>query len=70
LDLAQLFLKLVAIALMLGNVVVSIPLSIVELLELGTCSHLVSLLLNVVLDDLENVVPIVNGHDSRFGISR
>jgi hypothetical protein len=61
LDLAQLFLKLVVTAQIIGNVVVSVPLSIVEILELGTCSHLVSLLLNVVLNDLENVIPIVNG---------
>jgi hypothetical protein len=46
---------------MLGNVVVSVPLPIVKLLKFGACSHLVSPLLNVVLDDLERVVPIVDG---------
>ena len=45
----------------LGNVVVSVPLPIVKLLKFGACSHLVSPLLNVVLDDLENVIPIVDG---------
>ena len=42
-------------------VVVSVLPPIVELLELGTCSHLVSLLLNVVLDNLEHVGPSVDG---------
>ena len=46
---------------MLGNVVVRVPLPIIKLLELSTCSHLVSLLLNVVIDDLENVILIVGG---------
>ena len=45
----------------LGNVVVSVPLPIVKLLKFGAFSHLVSLLFNVVLDDLENVSPIVDG---------
>jgi hypothetical protein len=61
LDLARLFLKPMVTVHVLGNVVVSVPLSIVELLKFGTFSHLVSLLLNVVLDDLENVVPNVDG---------
>jgi hypothetical protein len=44
-----------------GNVVVSVPLPVIKLLKLGTCKHLVSLLPNVVLDDLENVISVVNG---------
>jgi hypothetical protein len=61
LDLARLFLDLMVTVQVSGNVAVSVLLPIVELLEFGTCSHLVSLLLNVVLDDLENVSPIVDG---------
>ena len=40
---------------------VSVLLPLIELLRFGACSHLVSLLLNVGLDDLENVIPIVDG---------
>jgi hypothetical protein len=40
---------------------VSVLLPVIELLRFGACSHLVSLPLNVGLDDLENVVPIVDG---------
>jgi hypothetical protein len=60
LDLARLFLKPMVTMHVLGNVVVSVPLPIVELLKFGACRHLVSLLLNVVLDDLEDVIPIVD----------
>ena len=54
------FLKLMVMVHTLGNVVVSVPLPVVKLLKLGTCNHLVSLLPNVVLDDLENVISVVN----------
>jgi hypothetical protein len=43
----------------LGNIVVSVLLPVIELLRSGACSHLVSFPLNVGLDDLENVAPIV-----------
>jgi hypothetical protein len=43
---------------MLRNVVVSVLLPVVELLRSGACSHLVSLPLNVGLDDLESSIPI------------
>ena len=46
---------------MLGNVVVSVLLPVFELLRSGTCCHLVSLPHNVGLDDLEGVVPIIDG---------
>ena len=46
---------------MLGNVVVSVLLPVTILLRSCACSQLVNLLLNVGLDDLDNVVPIVNG---------
>jgi hypothetical protein len=42
----------------LGNVVVSVLLPVVELLRSGVCSHLVRLPLNVGLDDLESSLPI------------
>jgi hypothetical protein len=48
LDLARLFLDLMMTVQVSGNVVVSVPLPVVELLEFGTCSHLVKLFLNVV----------------------
>jgi hypothetical protein len=60
LDLSQLFLKLKVAVHVLGNVVVSVLLSVTILLRSCACSQLVNLLLNVGLDDLDNVVPIVN----------
>jgi hypothetical protein len=45
---------------LLGNVVVSVLLPVVEFLRSGACSHLVILPLNVGLDDLDSVAPIVN----------
>jgi hypothetical protein len=60
LDLAQMFLELEMTVHVLGNVVVSVLLLIVELLRSVACSHLVSLPLNVGLADLESVVPIVS----------
>ena len=45
---------------LLGNVVVSVLLPVVELLRSGVCSHLVSLPHNAGLDDLDSVAPIVN----------
>jgi hypothetical protein len=47
-DLARLFLGLIAMVQVSGNVSVSLP--NVELLEIVTCYHLVSLLLNSVLE--------------------
>jgi hypothetical protein len=47
LDLARLFLDLMVMMQVLGNIIVSVLLPIVELLEFGTCSHPVSLLLEV-----------------------
>ena len=50
----------------LGNVVVSVTLPVVELLRSGACCHLVRLPCNVGLDDLESVIPFVNdklGHN-------
>jgi hypothetical protein len=58
LDLAQMFLELEMAVHVLGNVVVSVLLLVVELLRSGVCSHLVSLPLNVGLDDLESSLPI------------
>jgi hypothetical protein len=58
LDLAQMFLELEMTVHVLGNVVVNVLLLVVELPRSGACSHLVSLPLNVGLDDLESSIPI------------
>ena len=50
------FLELEVTVHLFGNVL----LTAVEFLRSGACSHLVSLPLNVCLDDLDSVVPIVN----------
>jgi hypothetical protein len=58
LDLAHMFLELEMTVHVLGNVVVSVLLLVVDLLRSGAYSHLVSLPLNVGLGDLESSIPI------------